>query len=408
MTTQEFIRAHRTDDVRRLALRGQAPEGVDMGRALRQIAGWQAARTKLPTLAATDGIEYPVHLSMEQCSSEATARYKAQLMARLVAEATGRPLSACTLADITGGFGIDFMFMSRGFGRAAYIERDAALCAAACHNFTLLGMENATVECGDGAAYIAATPHVDALFADPARRDGHGGRTVAIADCTPDVAALLPTLLARATLTMVKLSPMLDWHKAVADLGGHVAEIHIVGTGGECKELLLVLSAAPVADPRIVCASDGQAFATTAAATRMPCPTVDGAWDGTPGTGGTDVQWFLYEPNATVMKAGAFGAVAAAFGLRAVAANSHLFVGTEAVGGFPGRRFRITDAATMNKRRMRALAAACPKANVAVRNFPLTADALRRKLGIADGGDTYIFGTTTAAGSHILLACKRF
>ena len=235
---------------------------------------------------------------------------------------------------------------------------------------------------------------------------------MAIADCTPDAAALRPLLTAKAAVVMVKLSPMLDWHKAVADMHGAVTEVHIVATGGECKELLLVMTAGGCGDVRLVCANDDAVFATTEQATRMPCPRAAGDWaaaatDGSPTVSADEPLW-LYEPNAAVMKAGAFGAVAEAFGLEAVAANSHLFVSRRQVDGFPGRRFRVEAVCGMNKKVLRKRLAGISKANVAVRNFPLTAEALRRRLALTDGGDTYIFGTTTAAKSHVIMVGKRF
>ena len=412
MNTEEFITAHRTDDVRMLALRGCPDAAIDMPYALDQIAGWQTARAKLPSLAATDGIVFPPHLSMEQCSSEATACYKARLMARLVTEAGVTDTARTAFADLTGGFGIDFMYMSRQFGRATYVERDERLCRLASHNFSVMGMANAGVVCTDGAAFLKQTQPLTAIFLDPARRDSHGAKTVAIADCTPDAAALRPLLTAKAAVVMVKLSPMLDWHKAVADMHGAVTEVHIVATGGECKELLLVMTAGGCGDVRLVCANDDAVFATTEQAMRMPCPIAAGDWaaaatDGSPTVSADEPLW-LYEPNAAVMKAGAFGAVAEAFGLEAVAANSHLFVSRRQVDGFPGRRFRMETVCGMNKKVLRKRLAGISKANVAVRNFPLTAEALRRRLALTDGGDTYIFGTTTAAKSHVIMVGKRF
>ena len=419
-----FVRAHRTDDVRSLALKMPRGEGLDATVALEQIAGWQAARRKLPSWAANDAIVYPRHLSMEQCSSESTARYKAAVAARLFglkdsgteaeacpgAHKDGKPLA---MADLTGGLGVDFAFLAPLFRHAVYNERDSRLCDVARHNFKALGLEGAEVVNGEAEATLDALPHLNLLFLDPARRDGNGSKTVAIADCSPDVAALLPRLLAKADRLMLKLSPMLDWHKAVADLQGSVAEVHIVGTGGECKELLLVCDNAEHATVDVTCANGPERFAFSMATSHATDDkdrpvSLPPLFDTSELTGAAEGgSLFLYEPNATVMKAGCFGLLASRFGLQAIGRDSHLFVSRQPVEGFPGRGFAVKACSTMNRRSLKAMLGGVKKANVAVRNLPLSADALRRKLGVADGGDTYIFGTTAADSSHIVLMCGK-
>lgn len=255
--TSRFIADHRNDDVRQLAL-GKKPPGVDSAFALEQIAGWQTARTKLPTWAATEGIVYPPHLSLEQCSSETTARYKARLCQRLLG---GAPTQGTAFADITGGMGVDFSFLAPLFEHSYYIERLPHLCACARHNFPLLGLEGIEVMEADGIEALDRLPHLRLLFVDPARRDSHGARTFSISDCTPDLLPLLPRLLDKADLVVAKLSPMLDWHHTAVSLDaastGAVKEIHIVATGNECKELLVVLSAGASTGPTTLhCAND--------------------------------------------------------------------------------------------------------------------------------------------------------
>ena len=397
MTTEEFVAAHREGDVRRLAFLAARYPDVDMPYALDQIAGWQTARRKLPSWAACTGIIYPPHLSMEQCSSEATARYKAGVADRLVA---GAP-HPTVMADLTGGFGVDFSFMSRAFDTAYYVEHSERLAATTTANLRALGIGNATTLTGEAEDILPTLPHLTLVYLDPARRDNHGGRTVAIADCTPDVCALWPELTARADRIVLKLSPMLDWHKAVADLGGSICEVHAVAVAGECKELLLVadLTAATAGQPWLHCADirSGRTlrFSCSAADGEAPAP-IARADDLRPGM-------MLFEPGAAVMKIGCFGALAARYGLRAVAPNSHLFVGESGAEDFPGRTFAIDRITTMNKKELRTALAGITKANIAVRNFPLTTDALRRKLRLADGGDTYIFATTDAEGRHLIV-----
>ena len=250
MTTAEFIREYRERDIRQLALQANRFPDVDMPYALDQIQGWQIARRKLPKWAACDGVIFPPHLSMEQCSSEPTAQYKLNL-AMEWAERVGH---ASRMTDLTGGFGVDFSFTSCAFAAATYVERNEQLCHIVEHNLPLLGLNNATVVCADAVEYLSTVEPQTMLFLDPARRDEHGAKTVMLADCTPDVVQLLPKLLEKSRFTMLKLSPMLDWHKAVDDLQGTVREVHIVSVGGECKELLLVLSTVVESELKVYCA----------------------------------------------------------------------------------------------------------------------------------------------------------
>lgn len=387
--TLDFIEAFKDGDVRQLAFK--RVEGVDMAFALDQIAGRQTARRKLPTWAAVDGLAYPPHLSMEQCSSEATARYKARLARKLTGEG-----GAGRMADLTGGFGVDFSFMAREFAEATYVERQERLCDLARHNFSLLGLAHAEVVCADGTDYLHKASRHTLFYIDPARRDVTGGRTYAIGDCTPDVCALREELLAKADVVMVKLSPMLDWRKAVADLGGKVAEVHIVSVGGECKELLLVLRPDAEGVERICCVNDGEAFESVPTAPYSPTISKIPL-----------VPFFLYEPNASIMKAGCFAEVGAAFGVSQLARDSHLFVSKERVEGFPGRTFKVEAVSSMNKKELRRALAGIAKANIATRNFPMGVAELRKRLKLSEGGSTYIFATTLAEGSHVLLVCSK-
>lgn len=395
MNTAEFIAANRNGDIRTLALQQKHWPEVDMPFALDQIAGWQKARTKLPTWAATEGITFPPRLSMEQCSSELTARYKAKVASRLLPSGT-----AVSMFDLTGGFGVDFSFLSRAFSEATYVERNPQLCAISSGNFRLLGLQNAVAVCGDAVEQLGLIRHASLIFLDPARRDSHGGRTIAIADCTPDVSALWPELLVKSDFTMLKLSPMLDIDKALHDLGGHVAEVHIVAVGGECKELLMVGNAKHEGEPAIHCVNirntDEMGEFCFRHGETLPVPLL--------GKDLTECQQLtLCQPDATIMKAGCFGQVAQQFSLCAISPNSHLFVADEPPTDFPGRCFRIKATTTMNRRELKTALSGITHANIAVRNFPLSADALRAKLKLKDGGTTYLFATTDRQNRHILL-----
>ena len=401
MTTQEFITQNLNADIRELALRHAGRTDIDLPYALDQIAGRRTAQTKLPLWAATDGIIYPPHISMEQCSSEQTARYKAQVAQRLIAELPVLPVlppNPTTLIDLTGGFGVDFSFLAPMFDKAVYIERQSHLCDLSRHNMAALDIAQAETICGDCAQIIGEISHATLIYADPARRSASGGRTFAISDCTPDVLAMRETLLDKADFTMLKLSPMLDWRKAAADMGCHVGEVHIVSAGNECKELLLIMSRKFTDLERIYCVNDDQTFSFAPSQTSQQSQTSQ--LPPTPPA-------YLYEPNASLMKAGCFALIAQRYACRPVSRDSHLFLSSEPIPSFPGRGFAIRAITTMNKRELKAALGGTGRANVSVRNFPMTADALRKKLKLKDGGDTYIFGTTTADSRHVLIICEK-
>ena len=391
--TIQFVREHRQEDVRTLALKAGRNCDIDLPWALDQIRGWQTARRKLPSWSAIDGIIYPPHLSMEQCSSEQTARYKNEIVDTLP-EGSHR-----TLIDLTGGFGVDFAFMATRCERAIYVERQEHLCTTACHNFELLGLSHATVINKDAESVLdelTTDPASTLLFLDPARRDSNSARTYAIADCTPNVLELLPKLFKAARHILIKLSPMLDWHKAVSDLGNRVAEVHIVSVANECKELLMLLEADHEGEPAIHCVNDGQRLIIMASQNDVPLSVADSS----------DAA-FLYEPNASVMKAGCFGVLTQRYPIKAIAADSHLFVSDEEIKDFPGRSFRVDTITTTNKKEQSRALTGITRANVATRNFPISAQQLQQRLRLKDGGDTYIFGTTDAMGRHLLYICHK-
>ena len=387
--TIDFIHEHAEADVRQLALQGTKNPEVDLTFALEQIAGRQKAKTKLPSWAAVDGIVYPPHLSMEQCSSEQTARYKALIAGK-----------GTLIVDLTAGFGVDMAFMSQAFQKAIYVERQAPLCAISSENFKLLGLNHIEVICVDGVGYLHQLEHADLIFLDPARRDNHGARTYGIADCTPNVLELRDELLKKADRVMLKLSPMLDWRKAVEDLG-HVNEVHIVSVDNECKELLLILSKEkkPL---KLFCVNNDQVFGgdqgdwlneRSIAEIRVPVP--------------MSSQAYLFEPNASIMKAGCFTLLEQRFNVSQLDKNSHLFVSDKDCSDFPGRRFTIEKTTSMNKRELKTALAGIDKANITVRNFPLSVAELRKRLKLKDGGNLYLFATTLADGQHQLFLCRK-
>lgn len=389
---QIFAREHRQDDVRRLALQAAKYPDMDFSFALHQIKGWQVACKKLPSWAAHEQLLYPQQLSMEQCSSEQTARYKQQLVQRLC----GQTQNEGTLVDLTGGLGVDFSFMAQGFRQAYYVEQQVELCALAKHNFPLLGLSSAQIICGDGTTFLQSmADQAMVIFLDPARRDAAGSKTYAIEDCTPDVALLSDELVNKAQWVVVKLSPMLDWHATVAQLK-HVCEVHIVGVGGECKELLLVMQQHSDRQPlQLYAVNDGKVFTCSAEEAQQRTPLLQ-----------TSTFDYLFEPHASLMKAGCFGALSARYGVKGLATNTHLFAAMMPVNDFPGRQFRVLAVTPFSKKSLRSALHGIEKANLAVRNFPLSVVELRKRLKLKEGGEHYLFATTIGT-MHALIICKK-
>ena len=412
--TQDFIRQHQDEDVRQLAFLGSKNPEVDMPFALDQIRGRKMARAKLPLWANIDGIIYPPHISMEQCSSESTALYKAELAVRLL----GLPVSSSSeeigFVDLTGGFGVDFSYIAARVGlKSMYVERQAHLCEAAKENFERLGLKNAIVKNEDGIEVLHSLKELKLIFTDPARRDDAGNKVVSLKDCTPDVTVLQEEMLLKADYVIIKLSPMLDWHRAISELS-HVREVHIISVNNECKELLLVLSArnmgemeASLADGevkhagnlRIYCINDAQSFV---------CDELDMESSSVKIAPSTlEEMQYLYEPNASLMKAGCFGVLSERYDARMLSKNSHLFVSREPIAAFPGRSFRIIVVSSFNKKELKRHLSGITKANIATRNFPLSVAELRKRLKLKDGGETYIFATTLSDESHVLVITEK-
>lgn len=446
--TQDFIRQHQDDDVRQLAFLGSKYPEVDMPFALDQIRGRKMARVKLPRWASLEGIIYPPHISMEQCSSESTALYKAELAARLLglpASSSGTEMKAeneIEFVDLTGGFGVDFSYIAARLGvKSMYVERQAHLCDAAKENFGRLGLKNAIVKNGDGIevlhsfhpkkkdvasaddslgitydqprSLLKTNLGLKIIFIDPARRDDAGNKVVSLKDCTPDVTVLQEEMLSKADYVIIKLSPMLDWHRAISELS-HVREVHIISVNNECKELLLVLSArnmgemeASSADGevkhagnlRIYCINDAQSFV---------CDELDMESSQVKIAPSTlEEMLYLYEPNASLMKVGCFGVLSGRYDARMLSKNSHLFVSQAPIEAFPGRSFRIIAVSSFNKKELKRHLSGITKANIATRNFPLSVAELRKRLKLKDGGETYIFATTLSDESHVLMITEK-
>ena len=411
MTTNEFIEKHKHDDVRLLALQAAKHPEVDMTAALQQIEGWQIAQRKLPQWAATEGILYAKHLSMEQCSSETTAIYKALLVERLHKSQTEKGAEkgckGLIFADFTGGFGVDFYYIARQLGAAEgvgayekmlFVEQQEELCRLAANNFNRLNIGSVKIVCSDATTAIDGIDNTSVVYLDPARRDKNGSRTYSIADCTPNVVEMQHKLTSKSRHVVVKLSPMLDYHKAMTELND-VREVHIVGAKGECKELLFVLSEKEKDRQfRLFCSVDGDTTSFSSDDMELR-PVIANA---------IEEGMTLAEPTSCLMKTGAYGCICHRYGMSEIAQNSHLFVGegdVERSALF--RFFTITKVTTLNKNDLKTALSGLTHANISVRNFPMRAEQLRNKLRLKDGSDIYIFATTDQKGKRLLLVCKK-
>ncbi len=395
--TEQFIREHLTADVRTLALSAH-PDGVDMQYALTQISGWQAARVKVPLWADTEGIVYPKHLSLEQCTSQYIAQYKGSFFEGLLG-------SGFSMADITGGMGVDCFFISAGAAKVYYNEMSAELCDCAKTNFKALGRPEIEVSCCTAEEFVAGlkSDSLDLIYLDPARRGDAGRKLISISDCQPDTVALQDDLLRIAPFVMVKLSPMLDVSRALTELR-HVSHVFIIGLEGECKEITLHMQRGFDAEPVITAVDidqDGTPESAVSSAksidATLPQPIADPDWL-QPGT-------YISEPSAPYMKSALFRTIAACTGTTLLHPDTHLFWSKQKPETFPGRTFQLVGIIPFDKRSLSALVKT--QANLSVRNFPESAPALQRRLKLRDGGSRYLIATTLSDSRRVLLDLRK-
>ena len=391
--TEQFIREHLTADVRTLALSAH-PDGVDMQYALTQISGWQAARSKVPLWAATEDIVYPKYLSLEQCTSQYIAQYKASFIEGLLG-------SGFRMADITGGFGVDCFFLSRNASQVYYNEMSAELCDCARANFKALGRPDIEISCCTAEEFVTslAPDSLDLIYLDPARRGDAGRKLVSISDCQPDAVTLQDELLRVSPNVMVKLSPMLDISRALTEMR-HVSHVLVIGLEGECKEITLLLQRDYNGEPvtqavDINSAGEPKTAVSSAKSTdsSLPLPIARPEWL-QPGT-------FISEPSAPYMKSALFRTITAGTGTALLHPDTHLFWSKEKPENFPGRTFILQGIIPFDKRSLSKLTKT--QANLSVRNFPETAPTLQQKLKLRDGGARYLIATTLADGKRVLL-----
>ena len=387
--SRRYVAAHLHDDPAHLALQARRHPHLPVPELVRQIQARQKARAKLPAWADNQELIFPPALSVEQASSERTATYKAALVA-----------GAARLADLTGGFGADAAHFAAVVDQVDYVERDAHLAAVVAYNNAQLGLANITTHATDAASFLRASDQpFDWLFLDPARRDQRGGKTFRLVDCEPDVPKLLPLLLRHAPRILLKTSPMLDIELAIQELK-HVRRLWVIAVDNEVKEVLYELGAEPAIDPERLAVNlrrDGsqQEFRLNRAREARAVPRY------------AEAQQYLYEPNAAILKAGAFKSIGTAFELLKLHQHSHLYTNQELRPDFPGRIFRILATEKADGPALKAYLGPEGRAHVTTRNFPESVASFRQHTGIREGGDIYLFATTDLRGRYVVLVCEK-
>ena len=342
---------------------------------LQQVEGRERTADKLPMFATIEDWWYPVRLSCEQCSSELAARYKASLVER---KKTASLKEESRLVDLTGGYGVDTFFLSEAFEHTDYVEQNAELCRIVAHNFSLIDNRKSIIVRNSSAEeFLSTAGQYDLIFLDPARRDSHGGKVFRLEDCTPNVVELLPTLLDHGKRILLKLSPILDLTQAVTSLSQVTWDIYIVAIKNEVKEVLLLSQKSKVERQKptitaIDLAEPEKAFTFTREEEQKAVISCQ-----------PSVFSFLYEPNAAILKAGAYKLIAQRFGLHKLDVNTHLYSSDQFIENFPGRVWKIA-----NSQEPKAKS----QANVLTRNYPLTPEQLKKKLHLRDGGTAYVIG----------------
>lgn len=372
--TREFIQQHINDDILKLGLQSRKYPEVDYPLAIRQIVGKQKFKKKVPLFFTHPDILFPVQLSVEQASSEDTAKYKSELV------------SGSTFADLTGGFGVDFYFLSKKFAHGIYVERDKQLCDLANFNFKALGINSFEILNQNAEDFIAGMSEIDFIYLDPHRRSESGKKTIRISDCEPDVSVLTEKMLDRSSKVMIKLSPMLDLRQAIADIP-QTTEIHIIAVENECKELLLIINKDYQQKDKKV-----HLFTSNILKNGMRQQfdfQLDDEVNCEVFYTNSPLQ-YLYEPNAAIMKSGAFKTIGSRFGLKKFHPNTHIYTDNALKTDFPGRIFSIQEVTGNSKDDFKLLKQKYPKANISLRNYPLTVEKYKKKSEIKDGGDYYI------------------
>lgn len=380
---QEYIRKNLKSDLTGLVLKGSPFPEVSSAEIAMQIAGLKTAKNKFPIWFKTQGILYPPKINLEQTSSEITAKYKSSL------------IHGERLIDLTGGFGIDDYFFGKSFREVVYCELNEELAQIAKHNLRQIGKDNIQVVPGDGLQTLEESDNkFDVIYADPGRRDDHGGKVFKLADCLPDVPANLDVLFTKTDRILIKTSPLLDITAGLTELK-HVSQIHIVAVNNEVKELLWLMEKD----------FSGSLHIKTINFNKSHPEEFSGDLKNKPELNFSLPKKYIYEPNAAIMKSGLFESLAEKTGTYKLHKNSHLFT-SEELKEFPGRKFEIIDSKYFKpsglKKELKGI-----KANITTRNFPESVADLRKLLKIRDGGERYLFFTTNLEEKKIVLDCRK-
>ena len=377
---QDFI-INFEGDVSKLAFSGSPFEMVSVQELIQQIESRKKIEKKLPTWFSTSNIIFPPKLNLEQTSSEITAKYKSSLV------------SGKTLADITGGFGIDSFFFSEKFSDLYHFEIDKTLSEIAQHNFKTLNKQNLYCSSEDGLKNVLNNKY-SVIYADPSRRHDNKGKVFFLNDCQPNIPENISTILNQCETFLLKTSPMLDISVGLNELRD-VAEIHIIAVDNEVKELLWLLKKNNEENLKI----------KTVNFTKSLKEQFDFDWNETAEATYRFPQKYLYEPNAAILKSGAFNLLSKKLNLNKLNKNTHLYT-SETLMDFPGRSFVIESVVPYTKSEMRS-ALTFKKANITIRNFPESVATLRKKWKIADGGNVYLFFVTNMAGKREMIVCSK-
>lgn len=405
-----FVAAHMADDTTRLILDRAKWPGMDMDLAVNCIESRRKLRGKVQEWYDEPELVFPLTLSAEQCSSSGTARYKAELARRIAGD-------RMKIADLTGGFGVDSWFFSKAAEKVLYNEMQTVLADAARHNFSVLGADNIIIsnkmvssEESCTAAEVLDGFSPDIVYMDPARRGEGGKKVFLIEDCQPDVLGLKEDIFRCAPHFLIKLSPMADITMAAGRLGRQCREIHIVAAGGECKELLIWMDRDWDGDYTVITCEisndsteyHGLTFKTSEERESVAMP-VEKPLE-------TAGKW-LFEPGKALMKAGAFNLISARFGIGKLGRSTHYYIVDSPELALElkryGKVYEIIRCEPLDKRSIKAAGKDYPKAEVTARNIPMDTDTLRKKLGIASGDRTHIFGLKSDTCGNIIIITNR-
>ncbi|WP_353777991.1 class I SAM-dependent methyltransferase [Winogradskyella sp. 3972H.M.0a.05] len=381
---QEFIDNNLNADITKLLLKGIQFEGVSTKALVEQIEAKKRSQKKLPTWFSSKGIYYPNKLNIEQTSSEITAKYKSSLV------------SGKSIVDITGGFGIDCFYFSKHIESVTHCEINADLSEIVTHNYNALGVSNVETISSDGISYLKETDKkFDWIYIDPSRRHDVKGKVFFLSDCLPNVPEHLDLLFERTDNILVKTSPLLDISSGIKELK-QVKAIHVVAVNNEVKELLWVLEK-DVSEAIMI---------KTINIKKEAVSEFEFLYDAEKDVSvNYDLpQQYLYEPNAAILKAGAFKSIAKAFDLNKLHAHTHLYSSNMLIS-FPGRRFKIDKVLPFNKKRLKY--ERISMVNIATRNFPESAEKIKKRFHLKDGGRTFLFFTTNVRGEKIILVCSK-